>query len=592
MPTPGQVKESTPRSTDGGLRSSYPNSITITSQTPRANVKMDTRLASLTNAGTANTTGSTTPTNGITSKQRRSMKLNSTALPTNIAQPPNNTTFTSEQNNDDGKKKKGKLHEYAEIQEKVDWFFQLNDNITRDEFYQFNREQGLTCFFSFSVILIICALLPAMILSIIDIAQYQPHHEEGRISTDARSTFYQHSLIFTIITFILTLILAVLGIYIHCYHPSSSQFRFFWVHFWQTMVSWLPVERANERIGLLGQHCPHLIAFLSWLSQCVAFKSNNNRVADESSPQFSKTSGRSSQFPLSTTKSPPGSKEIIFSTHSSTLKPPTNGIISGGSTIRKPGPGLPATSIYHGSLHGPFVSKVAPIQLSNDHIVMNSANSWSRIDQLWLRIVFPFKAWYGQFDAMRCSKQAFVIIAEAIYYVTFIRNAVLRECLSDSDAVSNTTHSIDTRMFQSRGHVLPKAFSACDYPDFYIVFHGWLLLFLPFFLFISLPDVSIVWVWLTLGMTIIVISCVAAYMNANHCWIIIVYVIAVCCLIIDTQIRKIQMFLLTKDLKETLAENQRMADENHAQEMRHMIANVAHDLKTVSVPVCLINATF
>ena len=48
--------------------------------------------------------------------------------------------------------------------------------------------------------------------------------------------------------------------------------------------------------------------------------------------------------------------------------------------------------------------------------------------------------------------------------------------------------------------------------------------------------------------------------------------------------QNLAMYLLTKKLQLTLNENEKLADETHANEMRAMIANVAHDLKTVSVP--------
>jgi hypothetical protein len=41
------------------------------------------------------------------------------------------------------------------------------------------------------------------------------------------------------------------------------------------------------------------------------------------------------------------------------------------------------------------------------------------------------------------------------------------------------------------------------------------------------------------------------------------------------------IFLLTERMKYLLSENAKMSDEIHANEMRHMIGNVAHDLKTV-----------
>lgn len=49
----------------------------------------------------------------------------------------------------------------------------------------------------------------------------------------------------------------------------------------------------------------------------------------------------------------------------------------------------------------------------------------------------------------------------------------------------------------------------------------------------------------------------------------------------DTQRQNLSLFLLAEKLKYSLAENERQADETHASELRHMIANVAHDLKTV-----------
>ena len=46
--------------------------------------------------------------------------------------------------------------------------------------------------------------------------------------------------------------------------------------------------------------------------------------------------------------------------------------------------------------------------------------------------------------------------------------------------------------------------------------------------------------------------------------------------------QKISLFLLTQSQKNLLEENERLAAETHANELRHMIGNVAHDLKTVS----------
>lgn len=50
----------------------------------------------------------------------------------------------------------------------------------------------------------------------------------------------------------------------------------------------------------------------------------------------------------------------------------------------------------------------------------------------------------------------------------------------------------------------------------------------------------------------------------------------------DNQRQNLSLFFLAEKLKYSLSENERLADETHASELRHMIANVAHDLKTVS----------
>lgn len=53
------------------------------------------------------------------------------------------------------------------------------------------------------------------------------------------------------------------------------------------------------------------------------------------------------------------------------------------------------------------------------------------------------------------------------------------------------------------------------------------------------------------------------------------------CICYEYRRQSVAKFLLSENLVLALKENERMAEENHATEMRHMIANVAHDLKTV-----------
>lgn len=64
---------------------------------------------------------------------------------------------------------------------------------------------------------------------------------------------------------------------------------------------------------------------------------------------------------------------------------------------------------------------------------------------------------------------------------------------------------------------------------------------------------------------------------------LVVGFIVIALLLGELHYQRVQSFLNQKKIKQLLDENERNADASHAMEMRHMISNVAHDLKTVSV---------
>jgi hypothetical protein len=53
-------------------------------------------------------------------------------------------------------------------------------------------------------------------------------------------------------------------------------------------------------------------------------------------------------------------------------------------------------------------------------------------------------------------------------------------------------------------------------------------------------------------------------------------------MLIEMRRQNITYFFVSQRLEVLLSENERLADESLANELRHMIGNVAHDLKTVS----------
>jgi hypothetical protein len=72
---------------------------------------------------------------------------------------------------------------------------------------------------------------------------------------------------------------------------------------------------------------------------------------------------------------------------------------------------------------------------------------------------------------------------------------------------------------------------------------------------------------------------------------LIIWAIVGSILLIDLHLQHLQMFFITIHLNKILEENEKMHSAMHANEMKHMIANVAHDLKTVSLVLINIHSS-
>ena len=112
---------------------------------------------------------------------------------------------------------------------------------------------------------------------------------------------------------------------------------------------------------------------------------------------------------------------------------------------------------------------------------------------------------------------------------------------------------------------------------------GFMLLLGPIAMTSVFPsiDVSLIWV---LSMSSVVLFSIIVGVN-GHVPSIIIFVLWIfgsVFLIADLQIARIKSFLLFLRLNDLIQENARLAEEFHSSEMRFLIANVAHDLKTVS----------
>ncbi len=83
-------------------------------------------------------------------------------------------------------------------------------------------------------------------------------------------------------------------------------------------------------------------------------------------------------------------------------------------------------------------------------------------------------------------------------------------------------------------------------------------------------------------MTLAFITSLVYSPNRNSVIVFAAWFVAGLLFLIDNHIHNVAAFVTSYNLKKTLIENEKTADRMHASEMRHMIGNVAHDLKTVS----------
>jgi hypothetical protein len=98
---------------------------------------------------------------------------------------------------------------------------------------------------------------------------------------------------------------------------------------------------------------------------------------------------------------------------------------------------------------------------------------------------------------------------------------------------------------------------------------------------------------LSWALTLAFIFSTAAYVRINqNVPYILVYAPVSLFLIYESERQNKVIFLVTDRLAQLLEENERLADETHANELRHMVGNVAHDLRTVRHHTLLIPCLF
>lgn len=110
-----------------------------------------------------------------------------------------------------------------------------------------------------------------------------------------------------------------------------------------------------------------------------------------------------------------------------------------------------------------------------------------------------------------------------------------------------------------------------------------LLMFVPLSFITFIRGPVFLWTFVSWILVVGFLVGTSIFMKAeNSAPIILIYVLFSAFIMFDFYWQSFIMFYMNRRLDETLKENERLAEDQKATDMRHMVANVAHDLKTVS----------
>ena len=119
--------------------------------------------------------------------------------------------------------------------------------------------------------------------------------------------------------------------------------------------------------------------------------------------------------------------------------------------------------------------------------------------------------------------------------------------------------------------------------NYFISMFGIILQILPCLLFITLPQLRIDFILSELFTSCAIFVGIVIYIQDMYSLVVgVIICIVMTCLVLDSQWMNINRFLTYTKVHELYQENERVAAQNQSNELRCMIGNVAHDLKTVS----------
>ncbi len=174
----------------------------------------------------------------------------------------------------------------------------------------------------------------------------------------------------------------------------------------------------------------------------------------------------------------------------------------------------------------------------------------------------------------------------AVLCYAFCRNFVTICTLSHDNGEYSIHDDIDRMPWNTHGNEFRAALNVIfcgNVPEHYFPMDGmYMLTVSPIIMAVAFPSIDISLIWMQLSSSIAAVILICAIKNhLPPVTYILLWLVVNIFVVAQLQLDKIHRFYMHLQLKSLLVQNEKEAEAFHVNEMRFLIANVAHDLKTV-----------
>jgi hypothetical protein len=241
------------------------------------------------------------------------------------------------------------------------------------------------------------------------------------------------------------------------------------------------------------------------------------------------------------------------------------------------------------------------VENNNNNAVRDSETSPTKKNQSWwlssfsmiscvLLNIFPCCSERNNFKTLHRYRLSFFLYGQLVYFLFYIQMVVLIQ--------SNVKGGLSASFMNITW--LPDIYSlndgqSSDTNGSFFLLHGLLLLLCPYFMSLVIPSVSMRWLFINVIVNLNILLITSTFVQSFHSWLVYILIsLIVTTLLIDKQRHSLRLFFsfritrkqfedhLQLQLKKEMESNKNI-ESKYVLEMKHMISNVAHDLKTVSV---------